>query len=432
MPRVSPEEQAALRTQLMRFIASANIPFVVVDNVEFQKFCTMMRGPTFHLPDRHTISDGLLPQLYGALESKFRHVTKGRNATMAMDGWFDAKNDPTLGYGVTVEEKSWLYDLHDTIGERHTIENMVPHAKEKIKDLRDKYEAKVRTVVVDNATNMAGMRRDLIEEQLKDLESAMDELKLTTDTIEKDQKERQVQHLCDNLLVDAYGCSAHLLNLCGQDVSESSTINSVVTVAKYFRNTHAPKSWLLDIGLPRPPLPGETRWNSVADTLEWFIDHWGPLNQQMQIHGGDKTILRLLENIMLKRNAWDLLQLAKELGVNLDRVQRDGCNIAEACEIWLTLGNTAIIKNNAKAKKSIADRSAIVFQSGSFFAANLMDPRYNGKLLNATQTRKAIEFITRQLGLRYPETKDQCVAGLMKFVANGPPLPFTSDTKPSH
>lgn len=102
MPRVSPEEQAALRTQLMRFIASANIPFVVVDNVEFQKFCTMMRGPTFHLPDRHTISDGLLPQLYGALESKFRHVTKGRNATMAMDGWSDAKNDPTLGYGVTV------------------------------------------------------------------------------------------------------------------------------------------------------------------------------------------------------------------------------------------------------------------------------------------------------------------------------------------
>ena len=106
--------------------------------------------------------------------------------------------------------------------------------------------------------------------------------------------------------------------------------------------------------------------------------------------------------------------------------------IAEACEIWLTLANTTVIKNNAKARKAVADRFPAVFQSGSFFAANLMDPRYNGKLLIASQTRRAVEFITKQIGMRYPKTKDQCVAGLMKFVADGPLLPFTPDTKPSH
>ena len=161
--RVTPREQVSLRRQLMRFIASTNIRFVVVENVEFQKFGNMMRGPTFHLPNRHVassgVSDALLPQLYGGMELAFWQVTKGRNLTMLMDGWSDAKKDPTLGYGVTVEEKISLDDLHDTIGEQHSITIMVPHAKEKIKYPGERYETKVGRVVVDNAATMVGMRR---------------------------------------------------------------------------------------------------------------------------------------------------------------------------------------------------------------------------------------------------------------------------------
>ena len=164
---------------------------------------------------------------------------------MAMDGWSDAKNDPTLGYGVTAEEKSWLYDLHDTIGEAHNISNMVPDAKEEIKYLRHRYEAKVCTVVVDNASNMVGMRRDLTEQQYEELECAIDELRHITEQIEKGHKERRVQER-DCLLVDAYGCNAHLLYLCGQDIIDATTIAHVVTAAKNFRNVHASKSWLLD------------------------------------------------------------------------------------------------------------------------------------------------------------------------------------------
>ena len=279
----------------------------------------------------------------------------------------------------------------------------------------------------------------MIEQQYEELHRAVDKLKNITEEAEKVVVGQRVEQLRDNLLVDAYGCSAHLLTLCGQDIGDASTISNVVTIVfrisisyKYFQNTHAPKSWLMDVGVPRPPLAGDTLWNSVADTLEWYFEHWGGLNQQMQIHGGDRIILRLLENIGLKRNAWDLLQLAKELGVNLDRVQRDRWNIAEACEIWLTLSTTDVIKNNATANKSVAARSATVFETGAFFAANLMDPRYNGKLLSAAQKRQAVEFIRKQVAMRYPESSDACVAGLMKLLAEGHPLPFIPNTKPSH
>lgn len=46
---------------------------------------------------------------------------------------------------------------------------------------------------------------------------------------------------------------------------------------------------------------------SATLTLGWFIREWGVLNQQLQIHGGDVAILRLCENIGLKRVGHNVL-----------------------------------------------------------------------------------------------------------------------------
>ena len=61
----------------------------------------------------------------------------------------------------------------------------------------------------------------------------------------------------------AYGCSAHLRNLLGQDITPSQVINQVVEVNKYFRNHHVQGALLSEIiGSVKPQLPAETRWNS--------------------------------------------------------------------------------------------------------------------------------------------------------------------------
>ena len=40
------EELKAFELQVGKFVASANLPFTVVEICEFQKLCTMLRGPS--------------------------------------------------------------------------------------------------------------------------------------------------------------------------------------------------------------------------------------------------------------------------------------------------------------------------------------------------------------------------------------------------
>ena len=68
----------------------------------------------------------------------------------------------------------------------------------------------------------------------------------------------------------AYGCSAHWLNLLGQDITPSQVINQVVEVNKYFRNHHVLGALLSEITCSvKPQLPAETRWNSQL--IETFV-----------------------------------------------------------------------------------------------------------------------------------------------------------------
>ena len=136
---------------------------------------------------------------------------------------------------------------------------MVPIVIEKIKELKERNDCSVCAFVVDNASNMAGTR--------KEVQSAMEKM-VGDGTLQKEM-----------LLLDTYGCSAHLLNLCGGDIltpekkQEGQTIlgivASVISVVKAFRNIHVLKFTAEEAGLKKAPLPGETRWNSYCDTLEW-------------------------------------------------------------------------------------------------------------------------------------------------------------------
>ena len=62
----------------------------------------------------------------------------------------------------------------------------------------------------------------------------------------------------DNSLV-TYGCSSHLLNLLGQDVTPHQIINPIIDVSNYFRNHHTPGALLYEFsnqGAMKPANPG--------------------------------------------------------------------------------------------------------------------------------------------------------------------------------
>ncbi|KAK2167412.1 hypothetical protein LSH36_28g06022 [Paralvinella palmiformis] len=67
----------------------------------------------------------------------------------------------------------------------------------------------------------------------------------------------------DSSLV-VYGCSVHIFNLLGQDITSSSIMKDVMEIQKYFRNHHKLNTWLIECpDTVKPRLPIETRWYRV-------------------------------------------------------------------------------------------------------------------------------------------------------------------------
>ena len=145
--------------------------------------------------------------------------------------------------------------------------------------------------------------------------------------------------------------------------------------------------------------------------------------------------------------AFLIVQVAKAIGVALDEMQRNRTNIGEAAEIWFTLLEHDAIKKYPRAKKAVTERSSVVldsgmntlvkgdcnilFPSGAFLAANLLDPRFLGKKLSMQQRRDAVQWMQSQFQLRYPANKDELGACLTVFLSDGLPTPFFGGSTPS-
>jgi hypothetical protein len=137
-----------------------------------------------------------------------------------------------------------LIRLRDS-GEQHTADNLYPVVLDKMKELRLEARCRAATVVSDNAANMENTRRFLVAEQLKQVDS----LRLIADSLDAGSDKhnvcivtgyflfftfffsqevlREVQEARMAVVVDAYGCSAHLLNLVGQDLADHNVLNKV-------------------------------------------------------------------------------------------------------------------------------------------------------------------------------------------------------------
>ena len=205
-----------------------------------------------------------------------------------------------------------------------------------------------------------------------------------------------------------------------EELSAPVVVDKVLAIAKYFRNFQKVKRWAKEEGILKAPLPGETRWNSQCDMLEWYILNWGKINQLLQYRKGqvDVTITKSCENMLLKRDVQHLYDVSKTIAVFLDRMQRDSCNIAQGCDLWLELLDSPYIKVNAKALQSVKDRSQVVLESGSFFAANLLDPRYRGQRLSPSQRKKGVDFLTEVLKSEHESAAaDKGCADVLRFVA---------------
>ncbi|XP_073413022.1 uncharacterized protein [Dendrobates tinctorius] len=222
---------------IAKFIFATNSSFRLVEHPLFVQMIEGIR-PGYKPPSRFDISGKHLQAVYDIERAACTKYLKDKVVNMSLDGWSNIHNDPIICTCVTTEDgETYLTDTIDTSGNSHTAEYLLEIAKNSIHQCQEQFGCKVRSLVTDNASNVAKMRAELAQ---------------------------------DDTNVITYGCSAHLLHLLAKDLHILGVKEHVVEIVKYFRNNHFAHATYKEMGGLKLVLPQDVRWNTLADCLELF------------------------------------------------------------------------------------------------------------------------------------------------------------------
>ena len=231
---------------------------------------------------------------------------KGKTVTLDLDGWSNIHNEPVICASIVTEEaKSYLVYTIDTTGNKHDTQYLASIAKKVIIKTQAKFSVRVRSFVTDNAANMKAMRAELAKSE---------------------------DPMFSSLI--AYGCSTHLANLLAHDLDNNSARNNVIHIIKHIRNNHFAAGKFKQAGGNKLILPSEVRWNSVADSLESYLNQWSIIADMKNL---DEDVEAKVLNTGIKRAAEDLYERLKIVSTAIDQLQGNDCNLSKAVKIWKKL-----------------------------------------------------------------------------------------------
>ncbi|KAK2146527.1 hypothetical protein LSH36_602g01037 [Paralvinella palmiformis] len=196
----------------------------------------------------------------------------------------------------------------------------------------------------------------------------------------------------DSSLV-VYGCSVHMLNRLGQDITSSSVMKHVMEIQKYFRNHQKPNAWITECpDTVKPQFSTETRSKSQLAYIETFIKKRSSYMNIVHEHEDDfdKQIARKIQDIRIYRNAQDLATQLRPIAVALDKAQSDSHSIADPCHMWLSLQQ--LLEAHCYVVKKCCKQALTI----EHLVAYKLHPRYQGGHLTQKQMEDVCEyFITK-------------------------------------
>ena len=378
--KTSIDLKQSLDVEVAKLFFACNIPFNVVEHPQFIKTLKMLR-PGYKPPTRRCLSGPLLDAVHTEQQEQMKKEINGKAATLVQDGWSNVHNDPIVATCLQVDGQSFFLDSVDTGSMSKTADNCKKLAADSMTTAKEVYDCDVTTIVTDNAANMAKMRQGLKE---------------------------------DNPNITVYGCSAHMLNLLGDDVTPAPVIKHVKEVNKYFRNHHKPSAWLKDCpGSVKPQLPGETRWKSQMTCIDTFLTN-RPFYMQICDHHEDEidaAISKKVRDVNIFRNARDLKLQLKPIADAIDVCQSDNTSIADACNVWLELSE----HKDLQPHKTVIDRRLKQTLTAEHFVAYKLHPTYKGEKLTDDQLQIVHDYLT--------ERDPEYIATLIAFEGKAAPFP---------
>ncbi|XP_074040538.1 uncharacterized protein [Leptinotarsa decemlineata] len=288
---------------------------------------------------------------------------KGKVVCMALDGWSNIRNEPIVCVSVTTTENDgsvYLIDTIDTSSNSHTSDYLLTLAIDSIKKCQN-FGCNVRSLITDNAANMAKMRRQLME-------------------LEDDQ-------IGD---VITYGCSAHLINLFVKDIEEAEIKSNVKKIMKCFKYHHFLQAKYKEAGGKALVLPQDVRWNTLADCLESYVNNWHCLMKVCSEHRTvlDLTIVRNVQDVEFKENVENYLKKLKKITRALDLIQKDMCVPSDCTRIWKDSLSSDWLPEEADKLKAKFEAA----MTPAHFAAYILDPNYNGEGLSEEEDTIGMDF----------------------------------------
>ena len=343
---------------IAKFFYACNVPFNVAEQTHFKQMISALR-PGYTPPDRKKLSGFLLDTVFVAINGHVADQLEGKDVTLVQDGWSDIHNQPVIASCVHTGSKSFFLSADDTGSHKKTATYCASLAEKAVEDAKSHFKCNVRAVVTDNEKKMEVMRQ-----QLKDLN--------------------------EELVV--YGCSSHLLNLLGEDVTPSQVTKHIIEVNKYFRNHHRIASLLSNCnGSLKPQLIGSTRWNSQLECMRTYITNRPFYIMIMAQHEEliEARIQTIINNVALFREAKHLLQTLTPIADALDKLQSDYTNIADACETWINLLQNDDLQPHRVQIQKRFDQA----MTPNHFLAHCLHPKYRGRNLTVEQLLGAHQLL---------------------------------------
>lgn len=244
----------AITQSIGRFIASDLRPYSVVENAGFRGLLNVLE-PRYQIPSRNHFTSVVIPSIHKSLQSQvesYLHDNPGTSLTT--DGWTSVANDNYVTFTAHLVDKDWVarsFILSTVACESHTAVQL----QSELEQILTKWNLVSKgpwapAVTTDNASNVT------LSIRLADLFNVR--------------------------------CLAHTINLAVQKVLKLDCVNKALSrVRAIVRHFHrSPKATARlrgkqkDIaGLPAHKLILDvtTRWNSVYDMLERFIEQQAPI-----------------------------------------------------------------------------------------------------------------------------------------------------------
>lgn len=391
--RTTTEEAQKLDIQLAKYFFATNTAFNHVEHVEFKKLCAQLR-PGYNPPSRKKLSTTLLDEVFLETVNEFKDVLQDQNVCMSLDGWSNVHREPIVCAVVTNVQTGTLHliDTINTEDNKHDFDYLCQISVAAIKKCTDEFNCRVTSFVTDNAANMTKMRKCLVESE------GLSKLDIIT-----------------------YGCSSHIFNLLAHDIEKPGVADHIKQIIKYFRNTHVPSAKYRQAGGKMLVLPSDVRWNTLADTLESYLNNWHILSKvctenRLSI---DRNIIAKIENIQIKNNAQDYLVHLKVIAVALDKCQRNSCTISDATDIWKEV--LQHFENEVEPTGSVSQEELSNVRNRYkmavteiHFLAYLLDPQYLGQKLTNEEVDVALSYVSDY----YPDVMPEVLA----FRAMAPPF----------